>query len=54
MWAEITYLFPNLNGAASEAWELTGDFILHFALHVIISYIIKSRINVKLCQQQVP
>ena len=30
MWDEITYPFPNFNGATVEVFELIGDFIPHF------------------------
>ena len=33
---EITYLFPDLNGASIEVWELIGNFIPHSAELVII------------------
>ena len=37
VWDEITYPFPNFNGAAVEVWEWISNFILHFLLDVIIS-----------------
>ena len=30
MWDEITYSFPNFNGATVEVWEWISDFIPHF------------------------
>ena len=35
MWAEITYPFPNFNGAVVEVWEIIRNFISHFAGYVI-------------------
>ena len=32
---EITYLFPNFNGATVEVWELINNFIPHFMMGVI-------------------
>ena len=34
MWHEITYPFPNFNGATVEVWEWINIFILHFTEHV--------------------
>ena len=36
MWDEITYLFPNFNGAAVGVWEWIGNFVPHFTGYVII------------------
>ena len=33
---EITYLFPDLNVATVEVWELIGNFIPHSSERVII------------------
>ena len=33
---QITYLFPNFNGAAIEVWEWISNFILLFIGHVLI------------------
>ena len=33
---EITYLFPNFNGATVEVWEWISNFISHFIGHVIV------------------
>ena len=30
MWDEITYPFPNFNGAAVEVWKWLSNFIPHF------------------------
>ena len=35
VWGEITYQFPNFNGAAVEIWEWTRNFIPHFIMDVI-------------------
>ena len=35
VWGEITYPFPNFNGAAVEVWEWKSNFIPHFTRHVI-------------------
>ena len=35
MWDEITYLFPNFNGAAVEVWEWVSNAIPDFAGHAI-------------------
>ena len=35
VWYELTYPFPNFNGAAIEIWEWINNFILHFTGHVI-------------------
>ena len=35
VWDEITYPFPNFNGAAVEVWEWKSYFIRHFTRHVI-------------------
>ena len=35
MWDEITYPFPNFNGATVEVWEWISNFIPHFTGHVI-------------------
>ena len=32
---EITYPFPNFNGATVEVWEWMSNFILHLTEHVI-------------------
>ena len=36
MWDDITYPFPNFNGAAVEAWELINNVISHFTGRMII------------------
>ena len=36
MWVEITYTFPNFNGATDEVSEWINDFIPHFIMDVII------------------
>ena len=36
MWDEITYPFPNFNGATVEVWEWISDFIPHFNGRVIM------------------
>ena len=33
MWNDITYPFPNLNGAMTEVWEWTSNFIPQFTGH---------------------
>ena len=33
---EITYPFPNFNGAIVEVWEWISDFVPYFTGHVII------------------
>ena len=33
MWNEITYPFPNFNGAAVEVWECISNFIPYFTRH---------------------
>ena len=33
---EITYLFPNFNGATAEVWESISNFTLHYIMDVII------------------
>ena len=35
MWNEITFPFPNFNGATIEVWEWVSNFIPHFTGHVI-------------------
>ena len=35
MYDEITYPFPNFNGATVEVLEWISNFILHFTGHVI-------------------
>ena len=35
VWDEITYPFPNVNGATVEFWELASYFSPHFTGHVI-------------------
>ena len=35
VWDEITYAFPNFNGATVEVWECISNFIPHFTGHVI-------------------
>ena len=35
MWYEITYPFPNFNGAAVEVFEWTSNVILHVDIDVI-------------------
>ena len=35
VWGEITYPFPNFNGATVEVWEWISNFIPHFSGHVI-------------------
>ena len=32
----LTHSFPNFNGEAIESWELKGNFIPHFTVHVIM------------------
>ena len=32
---EVTYPFPNFNGAAIEVWEWISNFIQHITGHVI-------------------
>ena len=34
-WDEITYPFPNFNGATVEVWEWVSNFISRFTRHVI-------------------
>ena len=36
LWDELTYLFPNFNGAAVEVWEWISNFIPHFSVYVIV------------------
>ena len=36
VWDEITYRFPNFNGATVEVWERISNFIPHFTMGVII------------------
>ena len=36
LWDEITYPFPNLNGANVEVWECLNNFIAHIEMDVII------------------
>ena len=33
VWNQITYLLPNLIGAAAGVWEWVSNFILHFIEH---------------------
>ena len=35
VWGEITYPFPNFNGATVEVWEWMYYFIAHFMIGVI-------------------
>ena len=35
LWDEVTYPFPNFNGATIEVWEWISDLILHFIMDVI-------------------
>ena len=36
MWDDITYPFPNHNGATVEVWQWLSEFIPRFTEHVII------------------
>ena len=36
VWHEISYPFPNFNGAAVEVWEWISNFISHFTEYVVI------------------
>ena len=36
VWDEITYPFPNFNGATAEVWEWMSNSIPHFMTDVII------------------
>ena len=36
MWYEITYPFPNFNGATVEMWKLISNIIPHFTIHLNI------------------
>ena len=36
MWDEITYPFPNFNGATAEVSEWMSNFISHFTEYIII------------------
>ena len=42
---EITYTFPNFNGAAIEVWEWMNNFIPHFMIDVLVH----ASITVKPC-----
>ena len=35
VWDEITYQFPNFNGATIDVWEWISNFIPHFIMNVI-------------------
>ena len=35
MWDEITYPFPNFDGATIEVWEWISNFIPHFIMDLI-------------------
>ena len=35
VWREITYPFPNFNGATVEVWEWISNFIPHFIMDMI-------------------
>ena len=45
MWDEITYPFPNFNGAAVEVWEYLSNFILHFTGCMIKSMLLPNFYN---------
>ena len=36
VWGEITFPFPNFNGATVEVWEWISNFILHFIMDLVI------------------
>ena len=36
IWDEITYPFPNFNGATVDVWEWMIHFIPHFVMDVMI------------------
>ena len=35
VWDEMTYPFPNFNGATVEVWKEISNFIIHFTMNVI-------------------
>ena len=35
VWDNITYPFPNFNGATAEVWEWISNLILHLTMDVI-------------------
>ena len=35
VWDEMTYQFPNFNGATAEVWEWKSNFIPHIIMDVI-------------------
>ena len=43
VWGEITYPFPDFNGAAIEVWERIGNFIPYFTGHVF-TYLCRKRL----------
>ena len=58
VWDEITYLFPNFNGATVEVWEWISDFIPDFNVYVItypscdlkLNHVSKGATEVKILQ----
>ena len=50
VWDEITYPFPNWNGAAAEVWEFISNSISHFIMGAITYPVIMlGLIKVKPC-----
>ena len=43
MWYEITYPFPNFNGATVEVWERVSNFIPHYTEHAGIKIKVSKR-----------
>ena len=41
VWDEITFLFPNFNGAPVEVWEWISNLIPHIIMDVITEIKIK-------------
>ena len=41
VWGEITYPFPNVNGATVEVLERIRNFIQYFLIDVLIHAVIK-------------
>ena len=48
MWDEITYPFPNFNGATVEVWEWITNLISHFMMGVISNSDLLSMLGFKL------
>ena len=52
MWDEITYPFPNFNGATVKVWEWITNLIFHFMMGVISNSDLLSMLVFKLQSSQ--